>query len=126
MSDCGVCIGSDDYERGEFYCAVMRKARKTHRCCECREDIPARGQYEHASGRWDDGIETYKTCASCVAIRTAFTCNGGFIFTSLWDDMREFVFPILTTANECLRKLTPADRARVIRKWQAWKGLVSA
>jgi hypothetical protein len=123
MSDCNVCIGTSDYEHASFYEQETRMARKPHKCCECREEIPRGTSYEHVVGKWDGDFSTYKTCASCVAIRTAFTCGEGWMFKSLWDDMREIAFPELTTASKCLRDLSPADRTRVILKWQQWKGL---
>lgn len=44
------------------------KARKRHRCCECRGWIEPGEKYHVFSGVWDSP-GTYKTCADCQALR---------------------------------------------------------
>lgn len=45
------------------------KARKEHRCCECRGVIKAGERYQRASGVWGDGPMRFKTCPDCAALR---------------------------------------------------------
>lgn len=53
----------------EFCNSVTRKARKDHRCSECRRAIMAGETYEEHSGKWDGGMETFRWCAHCAAAR---------------------------------------------------------
>jgi hypothetical protein len=129
MSDCGVCIGgydSDGYP--EFYNSGRPKARKEHRCEDCRRTI-AKGQvYRRDSGKFDGELFSYKTCLICDEIRQAFTCaeydQVGPPPGDLWSDIQEMMFPNLTTA--CFDKLsTPKAKAYLRERWIAWKGLAA-
>lgn len=48
---------------------AWRKARKAHRCCECKDLIRPGERYEHATGLWEGEWSTYKTCEDCVDTR---------------------------------------------------------
>jgi hypothetical protein len=49
---------------------VNRKARKDHKCCECRRIIKAGETYEYFSGLWrDSGFGDFKTCSHCLAAK---------------------------------------------------------
>ena len=59
------------------------KARKTHKCCECREDIKPGQEYHKVTGLWDDtGWQTFRTCMPCYSIREKY-CPHGYIFEGL-------------------------------------------
>ncbi|NOV25928.1 hypothetical protein E5S69_20715 [Cupriavidus necator] len=58
-----------DYDAPEFYVQATHKARKAHRCNECRRQIKAGENYERASGKWDGQVDFFKTCEHCVSIR---------------------------------------------------------
>jgi hypothetical protein len=65
MSTC-----SCDEDRPEFYAVKMRKARVSHKCCECRRPISPGETYEHVSGKWGGYTpETFRTCPRCLALR---------------------------------------------------------
>jgi len=54
-------------------------------------------------------------------VRKGLSCDGSFIFTTLWDDLRD-VFPEMTTG--CLAKIeSAAGKAKLLQQWRAWKGL---
>lgn len=57
-----------------FY-EVTRKARVEHRCCECRNVIAPGQTYEYASGIWDEGPMSFKTCLPCVDERKAYVAQ---------------------------------------------------
>lgn len=57
-----------DAELPEFYRKSVRKARKEHRCDECKKPIRVGESYEHVSGKWDGRIGTYKTCPRCLTL----------------------------------------------------------
>lgn len=48
---------------------VCRKARKEHKCCECRETIKVGDTYHFTSGIWEGRGDSFKTCAKCEALR---------------------------------------------------------
>lgn len=113
-----------DGEPADFCRTETRKARKSHRCCECRKTIQPGQRYEVCSGSWDGGIQTFKTCQSCVEIRAKFSCGGAFIFKALWNTLREELYQRLTFG--CLDGLSPQAKDKVIADWREWKGLSHA
>lgn len=66
----------------------MRRARTSHRCCECGDVIKPGDQYEYASGCWDGEWSVYRTCLPCVAIRREY-CPSGYIYGMLEETLRE-------------------------------------
>jgi hypothetical protein len=59
-----------DYDVPAFYVVALRKARKQHKCYECRNVIDVGETYELASGSWDGyPPQSYKTCARCLDLR---------------------------------------------------------
>ncbi len=125
MVDCDVCIGVDSIEeRFEFSTTETRTARKPHKCYECEREIRPGEKYEHVAGRYEGEFSVYDTCALCVEIRNVFTCGNSWYFGLLWEEMREYAFPRLTTASPCFRELGPEAKAFVLERWRSWKGLV--
>jgi len=121
MSDCGVCLsgyeGSTDFFRQE-----NRRARKSDTCSECGEPIAKGDEYQYASGKSEGDFWAYKTCLVCAEIRSAFSCNGEVYGGMLWEDMRDYVLPELTTG--CFARLqTPQAKAELQRRWMEWKGI---
>lgn len=53
----------------EFVHQSRPRARKTHKCCECRGEIRPGEAYESVRGRWAGEFAVYKTCDSCAQIR---------------------------------------------------------
>lgn len=89
MTDMGCsCICSFDYDPASVYHEKIRKARKEHICCECRETIKPGEKYEHVSGCWDGSWSTYKTCLVCLNIRKDLCC-GSWLFGELRDAIWE-------------------------------------
>ena len=119
--DCNVCVLGYDGDEAEFYSSEIRKARKQHKCCECGGAILPGQSYEHVAGRWDGHMGTYKTCSLCVEIRTKFSCDGSWMFKSMWDSLREELFDRLTTG--CLTGLSIPAREKILAEWRSWKGL---
>jgi hypothetical protein len=122
--DCNVCVLGYDGDPAEFYDSKTRKARKPHQCCECKGAIQPGESYEHVSMRSDGDIYTYKTCSLCVELRTKFSCGRGWLFQSLWEELREGLFDRLTTG--CLTGLSVAAHEKVLAAWRVWKGLEAA
>jgi hypothetical protein len=72
-SDCA-CGYDGDYEPCEFYYEEVRKARKQHRCAECRGPINPGDHYMHRVGKWDGEVSVYKTCQPCMNIIRSAPC----------------------------------------------------
>ena len=123
MSGCGVCLGGEIECGAEFYSSDTVTARKPHKCYECRQVIPVGARYFKESGKWDGMFESFSTCLMCAEIRTAFTCNDGntaICYGELWYEIREALFPNMTTG--CLEKLTTAAAKEfLIQRWNEWK-----
>lgn len=60
---------SCDYDPPEFYHKEIRRARKPHKCEECSGTISPGEQYEHARGKWDGYVDSFKTCERCYDLR---------------------------------------------------------
>lgn len=129
MSECGVCIGGYDSDGScEFYDIRWPKAKKEHRCEDCNRVIAKGENYQRVAGKFDGEFFAVSTCAVCVEIRNAFTCTEydqvGPPPGELWNDIREQMFPVITTA--CYDKLqTPEAKAYLRDRWLKWKGLVA-
>lgn len=83
---CTIEVDPDDCPR-VFQSKVIR-ARKSHRCCECKEVIPVGDTYEYASGIWEDGPNSFHTCMPCKRIRDD-RCGTDFIFGNLYHALAE-------------------------------------
>jgi len=59
MSACGVCL-SHVVGHSEFYNSETRRARKQHKCCECRRSIAPGDEYTVSSGKYEgEDMEAY-------------------------------------------------------------------
>lgn len=117
--DCGVCIGGYDGDGPDFCSVTFPKARKSHQCYECEQEIRPGEKYEKIVGKWDDEISTFEFCMVCSELGNAFMCDGR-AYGILWDEIREQLFPRLTTG--CLAKLsTVAAKQRLLDEWRKWK-----
>lgn len=85
MSSC-----SCDYDPCDFLCKTMRRARKAHKCEECRETISPGDTYAHTAYKFDGDMDTYKTCSFCDRVATDLW-RMGFCFAAgeLWEFVRE-------------------------------------
>ena len=124
---CDVCLVGELDSENSFYAETIHRARKAYRCCECNQPITPGERYQRATGKSDDHIWTYRTCMTCAEIRRVFYCHqdgGGWIFTTLWEQMQDQeVFERLTTASPCFQQLTPPAKAALMDRWRRAKGL---
>lgn len=114
-----------DYaEANDFFSSRSRKAAKLHDCCECGQEIAVGTHYEYASGKSDGVIFTQRTCLPCAEIRDTFACYG-YVFTMLWESVRESLFPRWPQnlyGVECLAKLkTDAAVAKMRAMYAEWE-----
>lgn len=83
----------EDYEPPEFYHLDTRRARKLHRCTECRRAIQPGETHERVRAKWDGlSIENLRACCRCLALRACVTAHIPCFCWShhrLLDDARE-------------------------------------
>lgn len=126
MSECGVCIGGGDVDGyAEMYNVAWPKARKEHRCGECKCVIDKGDIYQCCTGKWDGKMFAEKTCAGCADIRHVYSCGETEpCFGSLWHDFNECDgFSQLKMAGECWDSLSADGKAKLTEQWRKWKGL---
>jgi len=79
-------------ELATAFWAEKPKARKQHRCCECRGLIDIGESYHRFRGIWDRP-ETYKVCLECEALRSEVNADihaeDASGFTMLYEDVFE-------------------------------------
>ena len=92
-----------------FFERKTRKANKTHICGECGDKISSGQKYEHVKGNWDGCFETYKTCLTCLEIRSRLFCS--FHYESIWEDLSDYDF-IPNMAN--LLEFSPQAQQKLI------------
>lgn len=127
MSDCGICIGGQDFDGMiENLDMHLIRARKPHKCYECRRDIQAGSECERGSGLWEGKFDAWHTCMDCYHIRVGLTCDGPSALGVLWEDIYEaFAYSPFTSA--CLDKVeTASAKAYLQERWMKWKGLRTA
>jgi hypothetical protein len=81
MCDCS------DYELPDVFEEVVRRARKRHRCAECKGLIMPRNYYWESRGLWDGQWGTFRTCGSCYVL--AHTILDCYTFRGLADCIDE-------------------------------------
>jgi len=114
MSSCScVNVYSGDYD-GPSVCSInIVKARKEHKCCECRRIINRGEQYERTKGLWDGTWSKYNMCIDCASVVRAFFCDGG-MYETIWEDLAEsFRDSAGKFDPNCLVDLTPIARSKV-------------
>lgn len=57
-------------EMPSVYACDERKARKDHKCCECRGIISKGEVYFYHHGIWDGQAESFKICSDCEVLKT--------------------------------------------------------
>ncbi len=121
MAGCSISLGCGDGDYTSAFHSVRRqKARKQHRCCECRRSIEVGTEYEYTSGV-GDGFYSIKTCMDCSAIRDAFV-DEAYNYGDLWEEMQDHGFENFTHA--CLQHLPTASAKQfLVDRWLEWKGL---
>jgi hypothetical protein len=91
-----------------------RKAKKLHKCGECRRDILPGEHYEYIAGIWEGALTVHKTCPECVSIRNTFFCDG-WIYEEVINDLYQHIMDADgAVSSEAMENLTPKAREHVI------------
>ena len=108
------CIPMDDLECGIQFDDYIRKARKIHKCCECKREIQIGEDYKYYKGIWDDSFCTFKTCLDCETVKKVFFCDG-WKFMQLWEDVWEHVCELDGKIDsECILALSENARDKLL------------
>lgn len=122
MTACALPDAGDDCDHPALFTESWRKARKEHRCSECRREIPVGAKYQHIRGLWNGSWSTIKTCAVCVELRGHFY-YGSYIYGALWTDLQEYLFPDMRAGGECMQGLSPAAKGLLFERRLEWLGI---
>lgn len=116
-----MCMIGDDFV--EMLRSEDRRARKEHRCEECRRTIEPGETYRFEAWVFDGTLDQQKTCAHCVAYARPWLLDNcdGWIYQAMYEDIFEH-FPHGTEE--------PLKCGRIIvgmrRKWRRRDGELMA
>lgn len=106
------CINACDDDFAEMISEKQVKARKTHRCVECRKAINLGDEYYSETVFYDGKKETIRTCLDCKSARDAFFCS--WQFGEIWSDLlSEIDSNDGDLSQSSIAGLTPGARAKV-------------
>jgi hypothetical protein len=89
-----------------------RKARKAHKCCECRGTIPPGEVYHYHHGVWVGEARDYKVCADCEALRAECDRDARHNERTPFEGLIESVGAMCTNAPEILARFSAIMRRR--------------
>lgn len=112
-------------EQPTFFSVSARRAKKPHKCSECRRTITKGEPYEYVAGLWDGDFNQYKTCSICLELRAymfahipCFCSSYGYLQSDALETLSEY-------ASECVGLFFGAGRlivkARKLRKVEVIK-----
>lgn len=82
----------DDADRSTSLGELYPRARKPHKCEECRRTIEPGEVYSLSKTLFDGRVHAYKTCSHCVVARDWLSANcGGWIYGGVWEDIEEHI-----------------------------------
>ena len=58
-----------DAEMPSVFSDTIKKSRREHKCCECRQPIKVGEKYHLSKVCWEGEWSEYKTCLSCDELR---------------------------------------------------------
>lgn len=86
MFESCLCFIAD--EIADLLSRTRPKARKEHKCIECKCTIYAGEVYEKDVTVYDGNFATYKTCLPCIKIReNLIQCD--WFYGGLWQDIHD-------------------------------------
>ena len=66
------------------------KARKLHKCSECKGIINPGETYQYTFGKWDDDVSIFKTCIDCCVPQKWLDKEcGGYLHGDLYSEILE-------------------------------------
>lgn len=101
------------------YCMLLKqtrpKARKEHKCTECKRVIKQGESYLYEVTLYDGDLDTWKTCSDCEAIREEFF-KSGYIYGEILFYLLEHIYNSEGDISErCISSLPRGARETVCR-----------
>lgn len=101
------------------------KARKEHRCCECRGTIFIGEHYEKESGIWAGEPASFKTCSDCTELRKSVNAEIEYDDEkNAFGDMCSYI-ETDEESSEFLRIMRKRN-AKINDSWLKWESEMSA
>jgi hypothetical protein len=124
MSDeCGVSFDGDYENDNELYVETWRRARKLHKCGECKQAIPAGARYLRVVGKSDGRVWTCLLCEPCNEILHEFTAGAWEFGGQIWENFDQ-TWAEVVPLQPCLNRLTTVQAKTKLRDmWLAHKGV---
>lgn len=95
-------------------------ARKEHECYECGKKI-VKGEKHSRIGMFFDGAwSSWRECLLCEEIGDHFSCGGGRVSGTLWEDLEQNFFPDMAMGGPCMQGLSPAAKLMLVEKRMEW------
>ena len=101
MCDC-------DYNPPTLFIQSERKARKEHKCCECKSKIVKGETYVYTVGVWDHEFDSFKQCLACCELSARIEnelecppCYGQLISAMQDSDLISYDRPNKQWISEC-------------------------
>lgn len=108
-----MCEGAD--EPATLTHEILRRARKAHRCAECRNLIPVGARYVRCSSLSDGSWSGWPACMKCHRVELAHAAAE----RSMAGNSSYYVGRLLETVSECIRE----EPHYIVAFRAAWKGL---
>lgn len=113
-----------DYDQPEFCNISTVKARKEHKCEECRATIQPGDKYKRTVGKWEGDLLTFATCGLCdelqqwASISVPCFC---WAYGELHEEVRDMVDQIKVDVPgivfEWGRRMIKIERVRYGKHW---------
>jgi hypothetical protein len=113
------CIISDCDEMASVITEEIRRARKPHRCYECKSTIEKGDTYEYTAALWEYEWHHMHVCLDCVSVRDSLF-RRGFTYGEIWEDLKDFMEeqePDWVLVEKC----TPTAKAKIIEIFDSVK-----
>ena len=113
--NCACAVSCDMENEGSAWgVREVKKARKTHKCYECRGIISAGSSYFYHTIFGEGTISNFKVCPDCQSVIRQFFDNG-WMFGSVWDSLGEYLWGNWREdlPSSCICKLPPGARNKV-------------
>jgi hypothetical protein len=119
--ECGVSFESSYEGDNELYVETWRRARKPHRCGECKQTIPPGSRYLRVVGKESGTIWTVLLCEPCNEILHEFADGNWEFGGKIWENFDE-VWSQGEPLQPCLNRLTSvAAKTKLRDMWLAFK-----
>lgn len=113
-----MCMYDGDYDPPTIQTTTTVRARKAHKCIECRRDIQSGETYQRVFQVYCGHANVYKTCSHClIGVGWLIENCSGYVFEEVREDIYEHVREYPTVAPYLVRFVVGSNR-----KWQRFDG----